>query len=591
MPVTAALATIATAAMAGVPPLNGFLSKEMWFEEALHVHPAGLPAWVVPAVVVLSALLSVTYSIRFVRETFLGPEPESYPRAPHEPPRGLRLPVEILVVACIAIGLLPALLAEPLVKAAAAVVAVEPLPSFHLALWHGLNLPLLMSGVALLGGALLYAALGSLRSVHMAALPRVAAKSLYDSVLAGLYALSRGITAGLTSGSLQRYLALLIGSAVLIGAAPFLLLGGVGAGPTATPADIPTLVGWVILVVTALGTAVFHRRRLIALALLGTVGLMITLGFVHFSAPDLALTQISVEVVTIVLILMALHLLPKHTPRESSQVRRVRDLAIAGAAGIGMTGITWAILTRPFDTISDYYLANSVPGGVGHNVVNVILVDFRGFDTYGEITVLGIAALGIFALVDGLGLGRLDLEQSELQDEEQHPLILAVVAYLMLPLALLVSVFLFLRGHNEPGGGFIAALVTSVALIGQYVAFGVGWTHRRLPRDFHPMIGRGLLLAGLTGLGSWAFGLPFLTSWHGHFHLPVIGDIELATATLFDLGVYFAVIGAVMLALSNLAKMGKREELLLRARHKAAADTARELALEDAELETPGDTG
>ncbi len=159
----------------------------------------------------------------------------------------------------------------------------------------------------------------------------------------------------------------------------------------------------------------------------------------------------------------------------------------------------------------------------------------------------------------------------------------------MLPLALLVSVYLFLRGHNEPGGGFIAALVTSVALIAQYVAFGVGWTHRRLPRDFHPMIGVGLLFAGLTGLGSWAFGLPFLTSWHGHFHLPVVGDIELATATLFDLGVYFAVIGAVMLALSNLAKMGKREELLLRARRGAAAETARQIAIETAELDPPGE--
>jgi multicomponent K+:H+ antiporter subunit A len=171
-------------------------------------------------------------------------------------------------------------------------------------------------------------------------------------------------------------------------------------------------------------------------------------------------------------------------------------------------------------------------------------------------------------------VGRLHPDRAELQDEDQHPLVLGVVARLLLPFALVVSVFLFLRGHNTPGGGFIAALVTSVALIVQYVAFGVGWTHRRLPRDFHPLIATGLLIAGLTGVGSWLFGAPFLTSWHGHVHVPFVGDVELATATLFDLGVYFAVIGAVMLTLSNLAKLGMREALLAKAREHAATATA-----------------
>ena len=124
-----------------------------------------------------------------------------------------------------------------------------------------------------------------------------------------------------------------------------------------------------------------------------------------------------------------------------------------------------------------------------------------------------------------------------------------------------------------------------MALIVQYVAFGVGWTHRRLPRDFHPLIATGLLIAGLTGMGSWLFGAPFLTSWHGHFHVPLIGDIELATATLFDLGVYFAVIGAVMLTLSNLAKLGMRETLLATARDRAATATAQIEAAREAEAD------
>jgi multicomponent K+:H+ antiporter subunit A len=574
MPVTTLLATIAAVSMAGAPPLNGFLSKEMLLEESLHVHVGSLPAWLVPTLVTLAALLSVVYSIRLIRETFFGRRPESYPRTPHEPPRGMRLPVEILVVLCVVIGLFPAALAQPLVASAATAAAVGEVPEFHLALWHGLNLPLLMSMIALAGGAVLYGARLRLFAIQ-GALPRVVAKRLYDGSLTILYNMASAVTFRLQNGSLQQYLLLLLGTALVFGAWPFWRLGIPALGPTQTPADATTLVAWAMLVVAAVATAAFHRRRLVALVILGVVGLVVTLGFVHFSAPDLALTQVSVEFVTIVMILMALQLLPKQTPRESGAGRRTRDLLIAGIAGVGVTGITWAILTRPLETISDYYLETSVPGGGGHNVVNVILVDFRGFDTFGEISVLAIAALGIYALVDGLGIGQLMPGRSELQDEDKHPLILAVVARLLLPVALMVSVFMFLRGHNEPGGGFIAALVTAAALIAQYVAFGVAWTHRRLPAEFRPMIGVGLLLAGLTGMGSWAYGAPFLTSAHGHFHLP-FGDVELATAMFFDLGVYLTVVGAVLLVLANMSKLDKRELLLARARERARADIAHE---------------
>jgi multicomponent K+:H+ antiporter subunit A len=197
-----------------------------------------------------------------------------------------------------------------------------------------------------------------------------------------------------------------------------------------------------------------------------------------------------------------------------------------------------------------------VPGGGGTNVVNVILVDFRGFDTLGEITVLGIAALGIFALLYGL---RLPLPPADGEGrrwaQDRHPLILAAVAQPMLPLALLVSVFLLLRGHNLPGGGFIAGLVTSVALILQYIASGVSFMQARLRFDYRLLIASGVLLSTLTGLGSWLFGRPFLTSAFGHFELPLIGALELATAMLFDLGVYLTVIGATLLILAHLGQV------------------------------------
>ena len=160
------------------------------------------------------------------------------------------------------------------------------------------------------------------------------------------------------------------------------------------------------------------------------------------------------------------------------------------------------------------------------------------------------------------------------------PLMLSVVARLILPLALLVSVFIFLRGHNAPGGGFIAGLVTAIALILQYVAFGAGWTQRRVRADFHPVVALGVLIAGLTGVASWFFGRPFLTSWHDHVHLPLIGDIEIASAIAFDFGVYLVVVGAALLVMANLSKVDKREHLLAQERERE-----RQLSLEMQQVE------
>jgi multicomponent K+:H+ antiporter subunit A len=146
-------------------------------------------------------------------------------------------------------------------------------------------------------------------------------------------------------------------------------------------------------------------------------------------------------------------------------------------------------------------------------------------------------------------------ERGRAWSSDRHPMILSVVSQLLLPLALLVSVYIFLRGHNLPGGGFIAGLITAVAIIQQYIAHGVEFIKDRLRLNYQWMIGAGLLIATLTGLGSWLFGRPFLTSWFDYFHLPLIGEIELASAMLFDLGVYLTVVGATLLILANLGKL------------------------------------
>jgi multicomponent K+:H+ antiporter subunit A len=301
---------------------------------------------------------------------------------------------------------------------------------------------------------------------------------------------------------------------------------------------------------------VFHRRRLIALISLSAVGLMVSLAFVRFSAPDLALTQLAVEVVSMLLLLLALYFIPQYSPAETTARRKARDTVLAGLAGLGLAALTWAITTRPPDSISNYFVEHSKPEGGGANIVNVILVDFRGFDTVGEITVLAIAALAIYALLDGL---RLNLPGSDVEGRpwapDRHPLIMTTIARPLLPLGLLVSVYMFLRGHNWPGGGFVAGLITASALILQYLASGDDWIKARIRLRFHQLMAAGLGCAMLTGLGSWAFGAPFLTSAFDYFHWPLVGEFELATALLFDLGVYLTVVGSVSSILASLGKL------------------------------------
>jgi multicomponent K+:H+ antiporter subunit A len=305
-----------------------------------------------------------------------------------------------------------------------------------------------------------------------------------------------------------------------------------------------------------------HHDRLLTLILTGAVGLIVSLAFLQFSAPDLALTQISVEVVTTVLLLLALNLLPKISPRETGLWQRLAHGSFALAIGVAVAALAHAVLTRDFTTISHYHLAQSKPGGGGVNVVNVILVDFRGYDTFGEIIVLGIAGLAIVALLDSALRGaageRLAAVRHGLRSPDAHPLILVVTTRILLPLALTAGAYIFLRGHNAPGGGFIAGIVIAIALIMQYMASGYAWASQRARLDPQAMIGGGIMLAGATGLAAWLFGRPFLTSAHGHVHLPLIGEVELASAVAFDLGVFMTVVGTVVVALATISRVEER---------------------------------
>jgi multicomponent K+:H+ antiporter subunit A len=564
MPITATLGTIAAASMAGLPPFGGFLSKELMLKEVWHTPFMGTH-WLLPAVVVTGASLSVGYSLRYIYGLYFGARPASFPKAPHDPGIGLWLPSALLVALTVLVGLFPQTLTKALVAAAAGATTGAAAPIFKPMLWHGLTPALAMSVVAVAVGVIALRVHAPLQRLwDSLVLPD--AKRMFEAGVANAVKLARGLTEAVHDGSLQRQLALVFVTAIALGiwgmaAAPF------GAGTRATlPAPPVAIILWLLLLAGVVAVCAVQAQRFLSLIYISIIGLVVSLAFVYLSAPDLALTQISVEVVTILLLLLALNLLPKTPPAISETGRRVRDagLGLVGGSAIGFAA--YAVMTRaPNDPISVYHWANAKSGGGGTNVVNVTLVDFRAFDTFGEIIVLGIAALAIFALLQPAARGasgqRLrDWMPDMPRSPEYHPMMFAVAARLLLPLASMIGVYIFLRGHNLPGGGFVAGLVFSIAMLMQYMASGYEWSTQRRRIDEHLMIAAGVLIAALTGLGSLIFGRPIFTSWFDYLDWPLVGEFELTSAMAFDLGVALTVVGAVLLALKELSHVAQRAE-------------------------------
>jgi len=564
MPITFAIATIAALSMAGIPLLNGFLSKEMMLEEANQTVLFASP-WLVPALATFGSLFSAAYCFRLIGHVFLGPVRDDYPAKPHDPGVGLWLPPALLVVLVVMIGVAP-FLAEPFVKLVTASVLGDAadVPTAYFKIWHGLVPALFMSIIAILGGLLMVAFFNpALRQWD--AMPRPEAKVIFEAIVETAARAAQRLILPLHNGAFSRYAA--IGMIVIVAAGYHAWITGTVAAPTRTmqPAGPVAIAGWLMLVAATAGMVLMHRNRLLSLILIGIVGLMVSVGFVFFSAPDLAMTQFTVEVVTIILLLLALNFLPNKTPIESSVLRRVRDTGIAVIGGLATFGLAYHYMLRDAVStpISAFHLANSYKGGGGTNVVNVILVDFRGFDTYGEIIVLGIAAVLIYALTETLLSGPvrarlLNRKPDQARAGDQHPMMMVVLTRVIMPVVLMVGFYIFLRGHNEPGGGFIAGLIVSIAVVMQYMASGFGWASARLTYPYHGVIGAGVLIAGLTGIGSWFVGKPFLTSDFTYLRIPPFYKFEVATAALFDLGVFLAVVGAVMLSLESFSRLARR---------------------------------
>ncbi|HMA14816.1 MAG TPA: hydrogen gas-evolving membrane-bound hydrogenase subunit E, partial [Kiloniellaceae bacterium] len=569
MPFTGRLALVAAAAMAGVPMLNGFISKEMFFAEALSAN-ASQPTLlsILPLAALLASAFSVTYALRFIHGTFFGPDPVDLPRKPQEPPSWMRFPVEILVLACIVVGILPAATIGPFLDMAVRSVLGEETPYYSLAVWHGVTLPLMMSFIALGGGVALYAALQRYLANGIEGPPfirRLDGGRIFERALVVLsWRLARPAEAFLGTRRLQPQLRLLVSVALLAGGLAA-WYRGVGPG-NLVPQGVDPVIAlvWAVGSACALGAAwqaKFHR--LAAVMLLGGAGLAVCITFVWFSAPDLALTQLLVEVITTVLLVLGLRWLPKRfeQPGETGVEvvtigRRLHDLTLAIAAGAGMAALAFGVMIRtPPELLAQHFLARAYTEGGGTNVVNVILVDFRALDTLGEIFVVGTVALTVFALLRRFRPAADSVEVPEQQLAQNawdaaHPerrdghtvsdwlMVPSVITRLLFPVICVVAVYLLLRGHDLPGGGFAAGVTASIALILQSMINGTKWTEERLSVQPLRWMGVGLLLAGGTGLAAWAFGRPYLTTYFGYLDLPLIGRVPTASALLFDIGVF-----------------------------------------------------
>jgi multicomponent K+:H+ antiporter subunit A len=594
MPITATLAMVAAAAMAGVPLLNGFLSKEMFFAETIAHHVDSVLDDALPYVATLAAMFSVTYSLRFIDGVFFGPPPVDLPRTPHTPPIWMLVPVGFLVLACLVVGIVPGLTIGPFLDTAVRAVLGEEMPAYSLRVWHGFTLPLLMSAAALAGGALLYRALRGYLSIGVEGSPvlrHLKAQRIFDWLMVSLsWRVAKSGAQLLSTRRLQPQLRLLVAVALVAALWPLYRRGLQPGGVAPAAVDPAFALVWVVGIACALGAAYqakFHR--LVALILAGGAGLATCITFAWLSAPDLALTQLLVEIVTTVLLLLGLRWLPKRfefawpgSVPVAVRFRRLRDLSLAVAVGAGMATIAYAVMTRPLpDGISRYFVERAYTEGGGTNIVNVILVDFRGFDTLGEITVLAVVALTAYALMRRFrpapeslelpeqqkahGLRAGEPEAGQRDDAPAYALqVPALIMRLLFPVIGTMAVYLFMRGHDLPGGGFVAGLTMSVAFILQYMAGGTRWVEARL--TILPVIwmGMGLTFALSIGTGAWLFGYPFLTSAFTYAHLPVIGRVPLASALIFDLGVFTLVVGATVLILITLAHQSIRSHRAVR---------------------------
>ncbi|HSK27825.1 MAG TPA: hydrogen gas-evolving membrane-bound hydrogenase subunit E [Jiangellales bacterium] len=549
MPITATLTALAALSMAGIPPLVGFVSKEEAYYAFLSTSSADWTyqgsEWtgnLAAGIAVVAACLTFAYGFRILHGAFGGRLTQ---RTLYEPRAAFWLPAAIPAVAGLLLGLYPQVL-NPLVTRSVEDTAFT-VAEADLALWHGFTVALALSALTVAVGALLF-----VRRAQVDVLVRrlrfpVTGAEVFD----GLYdrAIRLGAVLGrpARSGATGAQLAWPLGGLVVLAGAGLLAL----APPPAPPVPTTEPADWVLVALLAVAVVALAavRNRLAALGLLGVAGLVVAATFLSLGAPDLALTQVLVEILTVVVAVLVLRRLPARF-RSVPRPRQAAAATLALAAGV-VVGAGTYLLTgrRERSEVADYLLREAEEATGGTNVVNTVLVDFRGLDTLGEVAVLAVAALGLLVLLAG--------------DRQPAPgpvppidavansadVVFRIASRVLGPLVLVLAAWLLLRGHNEPGGGFIAALVAGAGVAVTQLPRGPS-AGPRLPS--RPLVAGGLAIAALTGLLGFAESA-YLRPLKAEPSLLGV-DLKLTSSLVFDVGVFLVVVGLVVAALDRLAR-------------------------------------
>ena len=594
MPGTFWIAVPALASMAGLPPMLGFAAKESAFGS--YTHGSTVDTIVLVGLVAGSAL-TVAYSLRFLWGAFFD-KPDVTPTPVHRPGPLFLAPAAFMA----ALGLLGGPLsawADPLLARYADSVPLAPgAQETHLALWHGFELPLLLSAICVAVGLLLF----RVRSAVVWTGTRTAMTDpdrVYRRMLAGLENLALQVTGGTQRGSLPVYLGTILVSLVVV-SGYWVVSGPLWEGdhPQVRLWDTPIqIIPAVVIAGTALLT-LFVRRRLFAVILVGTGGYGVASMFYLLGAPDLALTQFLVETVSLVVFVLVLRRFPSHFSAPALKGRRMWNLAIGTVTGVLVAAMTWfALAGRQEPSISEHYPEAAARAG-GDNIISVLLVDIRAWDTMGEISVLAAAAAGVASLMfvrrtqprkapggvmavsvtsagqqPGDDRPRIDLGWLRTAPESLHvkpqwnhtwlpgadalpterrSVIFEVISRFLFPVIMVISVYLLLTGHGAVGGGFAGGIVAGLAFIVRYLAGGRFELYNTAWVQPGVLIGTGLALATGVAIGGAVFGDEVLAGGDFHVNLWILGEPHLTVSLFFDVGVYLLVIGLILDILRSL---------------------------------------
>ncbi|AQQ16114.1 Na(+)/H(+) antiporter subunit A [Corynebacterium glaucum] len=592
-PIIAILAIVSAASMAGIPPLFGFVAKEAALEAVLHEELlTGMPGKITLVVLVVGSILTMAYSLYFLHGAFATKgdvedvDDKGYSpvvREMHDIVPTMWLSPLVLTICTVVFGMFPAWFSGAFNDYLG--VRFPAVDKQELKLWHGVTVPLILTVVIVAAGAVMFWQRDLVRRAQPERPALGDADAVWDNLLSALRTLSLRLTASTQRGSLTINLAVIFATLMVVQLA-YLILGE--SNSIRMILWDSTWQGIVVIIMVAMAVfATLQNNRLSALVMVGLTGYSLAMIFALHGAPDLALTQALVETIVMVIFMLVLRKMPTEVEPRTDDNRLRAWLSIGVGLSVTIVGMT-AMSARVAEPISKDMPDLAYEIGHGRNTVNVLLVDLRAADTFGEILVLVIAATGVASLIFGTGkFGRASRRPTlsttkarwlaagvATETEQNRSIMVDVVTRILFPSMMLLSVYFFFSGHNAPGGGFAGGLVAALAFSLRYLAGGREEIEEALPVDPAKLLGTGVMISFIAVVTPMFFGYPPLISNYVTLELPLIGEFDVPSALVFDAGVYVIVIGLIMHVLTSMGAYLDREEDL---RKERARDRAREL--------------